>query len=88
MTCPSCGSTFEEGAAAALTRKEASLALLKDWRVWAVAVGAMAAAGLVAGSLGFPGAGAGGGGAATGLFIATRMARLRKCPKCGAVSAA
>ena len=83
MTCPACRAEVEPVAPA---HGQAVAALLRDWRIWAFAVAAMFAGGLICGALGVSGSiGAGGGGAATGLVIALRMGKLRSCPACQAV---
>ncbi len=84
MRCDACNATFE--VPSPVTSGSAAVKLLlRDWRVWAFAVGAMVAAAMLSVAFGghFGGGGAG-GGAVTGLFIAFRMRSLRVCPACGA----
>lgn len=83
MKCPKCNAAVEPGEFGKATAWEGAKAIVRDWRVWAVTVGAQAAAGVLAGGLGMRGGTLGAGAsAAAGLFIALRMRTLRKCPRC------
>lgn len=82
MKCPKCAEAIDPRTAVP-TRGEAAIAILLDWKTWAIAFVCMAVAGVVSHLL--QNRGAAGGGAAVGLYVALRMGRLRKCPKCGRV---
>jgi hypothetical protein len=80
MNCPSCKSDFEPSTAGMPTAGERAIALLKDWRVWAVAFVSSIVAGVIAGVFHVRG-GAGAAGM-VGIYVAIRLGRIRKCPKC------
>jgi hypothetical protein len=87
--CASCG-PIDPAEARPVPPGEAAGIVLRDWRTWALAVAAMVVVGLAVGALGATGvrlpAGSvgAGGGAIIGLMVAARIARVRRCGRCGA----
>jgi hypothetical protein len=86
MDCRKCKATFEPGDASGLTQWQASVAILKDWKMWALAFVITLTVCFLGEGVGLlPGGwGAGIGGGLIGLIGVYRMRGLRKCPKCGA----
>jgi len=59
------------------------MAILKDWKTWAIAIAAAIVANLIAAALSFsPTTGSAGAGAGIGIYIATQLGRMRTCPTC------
>jgi hypothetical protein len=85
-TCPACKESIETDDLVGVSNGRAALAVLRDWRVWALAFALSLAGGLLGAALGFSSLGALSGGA-TGVYGALRMGRMRRCPKCEKVRA-
>jgi len=85
IACPKCNATHAVTALQRPPYGEAVKALLKDWRVWAVAFGTTLALGMLSGGLGVGQAYVGAvSGAIIGVTMWFRMRQLRRCPGCGA----
>ena len=85
MNCKKCKATFEPGDAGDLSYGRVAMAILKDWKTWALGLVIMLPALFLCEGVGLaPGWGAGIGGGLYGLSIFYRTLGLRKCPKCGA----
>jgi len=86
LNCPKCSATHEVSALPAPAYCEAVKALLKDWRVWAIAFGTTLVLGMLSGGLNmgqsYVGAVSGG---LIGMTMWLRMRRMRQCPACSAV---
>lgn len=85
MDCKKCKATFEPGDASGLTYVQASVAILKDWRTWALGLVIMLPVMFLCEGVGLVrGWGGAIGGGLMGLMMFYRTRGLRKCPKCGA----
>lgn len=85
-TCPACKETVEHAELGVPTRWNAGVAVLKDWRLWAIGFGGGIAGGMLGGALELsfnPGAWV---GAPIGIFVGYRLFRMRICPKCKKVA--
>jgi len=86
-TCPSCTQTRETEQLSSPSRVRAALTVIKDWRVWAVALLTGAAFGVAGPALGIdinPSPAIGG---IIGLYIVHRIMRVRACPDCAEILA-
>lgn len=64
----------------------AYLALLKDWRVWAVAVAVTVAVGMISGGLGLHTSAVGAGaGFVIAIYMMSRVQSTRRCRGCDAI---
>lgn len=88
LNCPKCNAVHEVSALSAPAYGEAVKALLKDWRIWAIAFGTTLVLGMLSGGLNmgqsYVGAVSGG---LIGMTMWLRMRRMRQCPACSAVFA-
>jgi len=85
MECKKCKATFEPGDAGGLTYWQASVALLKDWTTWALALAISLVTNFLLEGVGLArGWGGGVTGGLIGLMLFLRGRGLGKCPKCGA----
>jgi hypothetical protein len=84
MDCRKCKATFEPGDAGGLTYTQASVAILKDWKMWALAFVITLTTCFLCEGVGLARGWGGIGGGLIGLAMWFRMRGLRKCPKCGA----
>ena len=86
LNCPKCSATHEVSALPPPSYGESVKALLKDWRIWAIAFATTLILGVLSGGLGmgqsYVGAVSGG---LIGVTMWLRMRRMRQCPGCGAV---
>jgi len=65
------------------SKKTAILVVLKDWRIWVIALCLQLAAGLISGLMGWDMANvAAGSSALIGMIVAMRLGSVRGCPKC------
>jgi membrane associated rhomboid family serine protease len=88
IPCPKCNATHAVTALQPPPYPEAAKALLKDWRVWAIAFGTTLVLGMLSGGLGVGQAYVGAvSGAIIGVTMWFRMRQLRRCPGCGATFA-
>ena len=72
LNCPKCSATHEVSALPPPSYGESVKALLKDWRIWAIAFATTLILGMLSGGL-------------IGVTMWLRMRRMRQCPGCGAV---
>lgn len=85
IPCPKCGVTHNVTTLTPPPYGESVKALLKDWRLWAIAFGITVILGMLSGGLGVGQAYVGAvSGALIGFTCWTLMTRLRRCPACGA----
>lgn len=86
VTCPACAAAVPRAMLRPLTAGQRIKAGLTDGRVWALAVAANVAAGVLAAALDLGGvAPTLGANAVVGLYGAQRLGAVAGCPRCGAV---
>jgi len=86
-TCPACKATLESKDLVALSVHHGMIALMKNWRFWAVIVPFSATSSIIGGLSGFQGVGSAVGGGMIGLVAVLWSQRLRRCPKCDKIGA-
>lgn len=85
ISCPKCNASHEATTLTPPPYGESVKAVLKDWRLWAIAFGITIVLGMLSGGLNVGQSYVGAvSGALIGLTVWTLMTRLRRCPACNA----